>query len=54
MSNPSKANEALLSGTALQFKRFGGHSQEPPATIIVHLSVIYVKNYLKITKLLFC
>ena len=45
MSNPSKANEALLSGTTLQFKRFGGHSQEPPVIIILRLSVIYVKLF---------
>ena len=50
MSNPSKANEALLSGTTLQFKRFGGHSQEPPTIVILHLSVTYVKNHLKINK----
>ena len=37
MSNPSKAIEALLTGTAHQVKRFGGHSQEPPDIIILRL-----------------
>ena len=45
MSNPSKANEALLTGTTLHVKRFGGHSQEPPAIIILHADFPYVKNF---------